>query len=179
MRQIVERGAPEDQFKVPDAWGEDELTRVLDTASRNAYYTVNRNRAAVKRLRIATDLFAEGARRYSTVRGAHLVTDESFFKFDWAIPFYMSCRVSLIAAATLAFGHQLPDSAKPARGALEAAFYGYHVFDDPSAWDRWTERPLAASLRSQKEQGRRTAATSRRWTRVQRYRDRETVSNGV
>jgi hypothetical protein len=86
-----------------------------------------------------------------------LVTDERFFMYDFAIPFYMSCRASLIAAATLAFGHQLPDSAKPARGALEAALYGYHVFADPSAWERWTERPLVADLRteSRKEKARR------------------------
>jgi hypothetical protein len=157
MKRTVEDHAPEDQFRVPDRWGKDELTSVIAKASRNAYYTVNRNRAAVKRLIAATDLFSDGAEQYSRVRGAHLVTDELFFKYDVALPFYMSCRASLIAATTLAFGHQLPDSVKPARGALEAAFYGYHVFTRPEAWERWTERPLVTSLRAanKKEEARR------------------------
>jgi hypothetical protein len=156
MKRATEDGATEEQFRVPEGWGEDEVTHVLQMATRNSYYTVNRNRAAVKRFRTAARLFSSGAEQYSTVRGAHLITDARFFNFDYALPFLMSCRVSLLAAATLAFGHQLPDSAKPARGAIEAAFYGYHVFKDASAWDRWTDRPLVAALRrSEKEIARR------------------------
>jgi len=157
MKRTTEQGAEDYQFRIPEGWGDDELTEVIATAAKNSYYTVNRNRAAVKRIRTATILFAEGAEQYSIVRGAYLVTDGRFFKFDFALPFYMSCRASLLAAATLAFGHQLPDAAKPERGALEAAFYGYHVFADPSAWDRWTDRPLVTSLRNEarKEEARR------------------------
>ena len=157
MQRTVTSHAPEDQFTKPSTWGEDEVTHFLSTAERNSYYTVNRNRAAVRRLRKAVDLFKAGADEYSRVRGVHDINDERFFRFDTAIPFYMSCRISLFAAITLAFGQQLADAAKPARGALEAALYGYHVFNDPEAWGRWAERPLISSIR-----GRETRETERR-----------------
>ena len=112
------------------------------------FYTANRNRARLKRLRTAMRLFSDGSEAYSRARGKHALSDRRFETIDCVFPFFMSCRTSLYGGATLTFGHQLSDAAKCLRGALEAAFYAYRVFSEPAAWERWATRPSASRLRT-------------------------------
>lgn len=121
------------QFRPPDYWAKDEITYALDRVTANMYYTGNRNRGRLKRLAAGMKLLREGVRLFAAIRGRYQLTEARFQRMDCVLPFYMSCRIGLHAAATLTFGHHLGDAAKTLRGAVESAFYGYHVYEDPGA----------------------------------------------
>jgi len=135
----------------------DEVTHVLQRAAENAAFTVARHPRAVRRLRRTMDLFAEGMAAYETARARHPRPDIRFGRHDPALTFFAAARRSLLCGTKLTFEHELTDAAKPLRGAIEAALAGCHVVSDPTAWDRWRNRPAATRWRSGQEDSARLA----------------------
>ena len=166
MAEVYEREAPDEQFRRPEKWPNDRLSKYLANAIECFYYTYNAHRAEVRRFNTGLELFFEGGDALSHFRRRYGGDDSTLRGFDGARRFLSACRSELVAAATLIWSHQPYAASKPLRGALEAALYGYHVYHDPNAWNRWAERPRTDDLagdqarRQRNAVGREFSATS-------------------
>ncbi len=115
-------------FKVPDNWGSDSLTKFIDAANQNSYsisfYYPNWF-IAFQRLDDAFEKFSN-----------NLLNPPSFYQ-----PFlFIRAHSSFRGAIRLNTSGQLPEGYSLLRGCLEYALYAFYFTNHPSEIQTWIER---------------------------------------
>lgn len=112
----------------PQGWGQDEITKFLDSVRGNSFATYEQLNPQFQKL-IAID----GAYRTLQENLAH--TREWFSGF-----FLLRAHSNLLAAISLASGGQFPESFAVLRSGLESGLYGLYLYRHPELRRPWLER---------------------------------------
>ena len=116
----------------PEGWGNDEVTSFFDALRTNSYATYERFQPWVQKI-IAID----GAYRK--------LTDNLFNTRDWfSAFFFLRAHSNFLAATTLAFNGQFPETFALLRSCLESGLYGLYFAKNPDSRRTWLERHESA-----------------------------------
>lgn len=112
----------------PTTWGNDEITKLFDTARGNEYATFANLKSEVDRL-IDIDI---------TFRKA---IDGLNHSQDWFSGFFMlRAHSNFLAACRMSWSGQIPECYALLRSCLENALYGVYLADNPTSQETWLRR---------------------------------------